>query len=126
MRVRKNLLVATALNIALLSGCVMRMKSPETLYIYPLNPAPPSITEEVALAKASETMFHQGFDMEKWQVHEVKKLPAQAPDRAADKYFIRFSPKPGLRVGFGEGRKTRRYDVWLQGGRVICASSWGY
>ncbi len=118
---------AAAVLLLLMSGCILTVaprSGPD--HIFSVEPAPPFLTEELALSKARQTMNMESSAVNLWQPTRVDQPPSKAPDGTPDKYFVRwsFNPNEGT-VSFVNGRKYRRYIVGLHGNRVICRRSDG-
>jgi len=74
------------------------------------------LTEELAVAKATETFQKEGYKMDQWQLTRAGTPPSEAPDGTPDKYFDRFSFRPTEgRVSFTNGKRYRTVQVGLEG-----------
>lgn len=92
---------------------------------FELNPAPPFLTEELALEKARETLRLDGFDPKEWVPDDDNRTAA--PDGRADERFVRNTLNPnqgyiqfsrsepwGVRIVYLELREsTLVTHVWL-------------
>jgi hypothetical protein len=93
-------------------------------HVYELSETPQVLTEELAIAKARETMAAEGFDLERW--HLQKLQPGSARLRAAfgtndylEASFGRTTFTWG-RLHFTDGSHGRCVQIRLEGNRVIC------
>jgi hypothetical protein len=89
-----------------------------------VQPTPKFLTEELAIAKARETLAMDGYKVGEWEPTRASQPPTKAPDGTPDKYFDRFSFRANAgRVTFSKikGKQFRTYDVRLEGNRVICS-----
>ncbi len=94
-------------------------------YTYKVKPAPLFLSEELALTKAWQTLAREGFNSNEWKVVRTSH-PATAPDGTQDRYFSRMrfpgqDPARGT-VEFRHGDVRRKFDVLLDGDRIICHS----
>ena len=114
-------LLKSTLAVLLLSGCDTP-RWDEKPQVYIIQPAPAFLSEELALDKARETLGRDGYQVDEWQVLKTDAPKLKAPDGRRDRYFDRFSwnPRAG-RVYFQKGKKTRSYDVRLDGDRLTCS-----
>ena len=113
-------LLGSVLACLLLSGCQVTRWN-EGPQIYTIHPAPPFLTEALALEKARETLARDGFSLDEWPIMKTDAPKGKTPDGPRDKYFDRFSFRPHAgRVHFSNGKKTRSYDVSLDGDRLTC------
>ncbi len=84
------------------------------------------LTEELAVAKATETFKMEGFNMERWQLTRAGNPPSKAPDGTPDTCFERFSFSPAEgRVHFTDGKRDRTVQVGLEGDRLVCFMFYG-
>ena len=84
------------------------------------------LTEELALAKAKETIQLEGYSLDKWQLTRAGTPPSDAPDGTPDLLFDRFSFRPTEgKVNFTNGKRYRTVMVSLQGDRVVCYMFYG-
>lgn len=90
------------------------------LHVYELSEQPKFLTEELAIAKAKETLEDDGLDTSAWQ-----PLPCgqtTAPDGRTDQFFSRntLTTNEGSIV-FTNGPSTMRIvRVQLEGNRIVC------
>ena len=133
--VRRTINVLLLLSIALFTnGCVFLLyKSVQQdraiaamhgkKYTYKEKPAPLFLSEELALTKARQTLAREGFNTNEWKL-VLASNPAMAPDGSRDRYFARMrfpgqNPARGM-VQFRNGDLRRKFDVRLDGDRIIC------
>ena len=84
------------------------------------------LTEELAIAKATETFTKEGRSMQQWRVYRPDISPSKAPDGTPDKYFDRFSFRPTEgRVHFTDGKRYATVQVRLEGDRLVCFMFYG-
>lgn len=84
------------------------------------------LTEELAIAKATETFTKEGFKMGRWQLSGAGSPLSKAPDGTPDAYFERFSFSPTEgRVHFTDGKRYRTVQVRLEGDRLVCFMFYG-
>ena len=92
---------------------------------YTVKPAPPFLTDDLALAKARETLRREGFNTNEWMAVPTP-YPRKAPDGTQDKYLSRFvnstSSWPRGTIVFQRGDARRKFDVRLDGKRIVCYS----
>jgi hypothetical protein len=90
------------------------------MHTFELSEQPKFLTEELALAKARETLKADGLDPTVWQ--PLRYGQTTAPDGRTDEYFSRntITTNEGSIV-FTNGPTTMRIvRVRLQGSRIVC------
>jgi hypothetical protein len=94
-------------------------------HIFELSERPAFLTEELALAKARETMTGDGLDLTIWQIQRDGRT--FAPDGRVDEFAARNTINSNHVVfAFTNGSTSTRFvSVELAGSRVICQSSLG-
>jgi hypothetical protein len=134
---RTTLHLAFLLSVALLTnGCVVlfyqSIKQHRQVaamhgkkYSYRVKPEPQFLSEELAVGKAWQTLAREGFQTNEWKLVRSSH-PATAPDGRRDRYFSRMrlatqNPARGT-VEFKKDPLRRRFDVHLDGSRMICYS----
>jgi hypothetical protein len=92
---------------------------------FELSESPAFLAEELALAKARETMRRDGFDLATWQLRRDGRTTA--PDGRIDEFAARNTINSNRVVfAFTNGSASTRFvSVELAGIRVICQSSLG-
>ena len=120
MKAQLHLVLGIALATVVWSGCIAR--GPGPAHVFSVDPAPLFLTEELAVAKARETLVLEGYSLSDWQITRAYNPPSWAPDGTPDEYFDRFvfTTNAG-RVHFIKGSVYRTYDVRLEGDRLICS-----
>lgn len=94
-------------------------------HVFQLSEQPAFLTEELALAKARETLTRDGLDASVWQPQRDGRTIA--PDGRADEFAAR-NTIDSNRVVFAftsSAAQTRFVSVELAGSQVICQSSIG-
>lgn len=94
-------------------------------YVFQLSERPAFLTEELALAKARETLMRDGLDASVWQPQRDGRTTA--PDGRTDEFAAR-NTIDSNRVVFAftsSATQTRFVSVELAGNQVICLSSIG-
>jgi len=120
MKAELHLVLGIALAAVVWSGCRGQGSGPA--HVFSVDPVPPFLTEELAVAKARETLELEGYRLSDWQITRAYNPPSEAPDGTPDEYFDRFSFRPNAgRVHFIQGSVYRTYDVRLEGDRLICS-----
>ncbi len=110
--------------IAALTGCIGPGEGQH--HVFQLKEAPRVLTEELAVAKATETFKREGYKLEKWQLTRANNPASKAPDGTPDAYFERFSFSPNKgRVHFTDGDRYRTVQVSLEGDRLVCFMFYG-
>ena len=123
LRTKLCLLLGIALTPLVLAGCFIGPSSgPEHVFV--VEPPPPFLTEELAVAKARETLAKEGYKLNDWQITRTNAPHGHAPDGTPDKYLRRFGTNYG-RLHFKSGKGSREYDVRLESNRVVCSSFQG-
>ena len=120
MKNKIRLLVLGLVAAMTFSGCIMsadERSGPE--YVFPLQSAPPFLSEEMAVEQARATLAMEGYHVDQWQLTNREQSGTLAPDGTRDRYLIRHQNTYG-RVSFPNGKHYRTYDVSLQGSRVVC------
>jgi len=94
-------------------------------HTFDLSERPAFLTEELALAKARETMTKDGFDLATWQLQRDRRT--SAADGRTDEFAARNTINSNRVVfAFTNGSASTRFvSVQLAGSRVICQSSLG-
>ena len=94
-------------------------------HTFELSERPVFLTEELALAKANDTMTRNGFDLATWRVQRNGRTTA--PDGRVDEFAARSTINSNRVVfAFANGSASTRFvSVELAGSRVICQSSLG-
>ena len=109
--------------VALLTACGPRSGRH---HVFQLKETPQMLTEELAVAKATETFQKEGYKMDQWQLTRAGTPPSEAPDGTPDKYFDRFSFRPTEgRVSFTDGKQFRTVQICLEGDRLVCFMFYG-
>lgn len=92
---------------------------------FELSESPAFLAEELALAKARETMRRDGFDLATWQLQRGGRTTA--PDGRIDEFAARNTINSNRVVfAFTNGSASTRFvSVERTGSRVICQSSLG-
>jgi hypothetical protein len=93
-------------------------------HVYELAEQPKFLTEELAIAKARETLTRDGLDIAAWQ--PVPDDRTKAPDGRTDEFLSRntITPNHGS-IMFTNGTGTRFVSVELDGRRLVCQTSIG-
>ena len=94
------------------------------LHTYQIRPVPQFLTDDLAVAKARQTLALDGYDVSVWQPSEDDR--SKAPDGTPDVYLVRNTINPNR--GFIEFLDTNRTDrnpsrivtVELKGEHVEC------
>ena len=94
-------------------------------YSYRIKPEPQFLSEELAVGKAWQTLAREGFQTNEWKLVRSSNR-ATAPDGKRDRYFARMrlatqNPARGT-VEFKKDTLRRRFDVQLDGSRIVCHS----
>ena len=120
MKNKMRLLGLVLLAAMTFSGC-LRLANPRPgpEYVFPLQSAPPFLSEELAVEQARATLAMEGYNVDQWQLTNREQSGTLAPDGTRDRYLIRYQNTYG-RVSFLNGKHYRTYDVSLQGSRVVC------
>jgi len=94
-------------------------------HVFELSESPSFLTEEMALAKARDTLTREGTDLAIWQPQRDGRT--SAPDGRLDEFAARNTINSNQVVfAFTNGSASTRFvSVELAGGRVICQSSVG-
>jgi hypothetical protein len=94
-------------------------------YVYELSEQPKHLTEELALAKASETLSQGGLDVKAWRPVPAGRTATSAGRK--DEFVSRNAMNPNrVVIMFTNGGTSSRFvSVELEGGRVICQTSVG-
>ena len=109
--------------VALLTACGPREGA---RHVFQLKEAPRMLTEELAVAKATETFQKEGYKLDQWQLTRAGNPPSEAPDGTPDQYFDRFSFRPTEgRVSFTNGKRYRTVKVCLEGDQLVCFMFYG-
>jgi hypothetical protein len=87
-------------------------------HVYELSERPRYLTEDMAIAKARETLARDGFDINAWRLLRADRSLA-AEDRA-DEYFVRNTKNPNAGVfTVQDATGSRRFvHVELDGAKV--------
>lgn len=105
------------LSAVLLSGC--RIGTPDgPRHEFALLAAPPSLTEELAIAYAGKAMELDGYSTNDWSLWPVPEPLTSAMKKSPYKFLIPISSDVGG-IGFTRNSETRDYIVQLNGDRVI-------
>lgn len=93
-------------------------------HVYELSEQPKFLTEELAMARARETLTRDGLDVAAWQ--PVPDERSKAPDGRTDQFLSRnaITPNHGS-IMFTNCTGTRFVSVELDGSRVVCQTSIG-
>lgn len=100
-------------------------------HVFQLNETPAMLSEALAIEKAREALSKQGFDLERWQLRNLRKdprdiliRPSKAPDGTPDIFLERNMRAPNWanwgRLHFTDGKRNRCVQVSLQGNRLVC------
>ena len=118
------------------AGCRLGVEA-GPIHTFIIDPAPPFLTEKLAIEKGWETLAQDGCKTNMFDLVELPKtqreshfddstwakelLARKAPDGTLDKYFKRASATKGM-VNFYNPKKRifRQYEVNLEGNNVIC------
>jgi len=93
-------------------------------HVFQLSERPAFLTEELALAKARETLARDGLDASVWQLQRDGRTIA--PDGRMDEFGARNTIDSNRVVfAFTRAAQTRFVSVELAGSQVICQSSIG-
>ncbi|MEO8429332.1 MAG: hypothetical protein ABI651_19750 [Verrucomicrobiota bacterium] len=126
MKTKLYRMLGSALTAFLLAGCAPWS---EPQHVFSVQPAPAFLTEELAVAKARDTLAKEGYNPNEWEITRALLPPSTAPDGTPDKYFVRWSYGPWRdnagRVMFIKGKRHRTYDIRLEGNRVVCSAFHG-
>lgn len=116
--------ILLSIGVLALAGCSRPSQGPQ--HVFQLKEAVQILTEEMAIAAATETFTKEGYNMEQWHVTRAYNPPSKAPDGTPDKYFDRFSFRPTEgRVHFSDGTQYRTVNVRLEGDRLVCFMFYG-
>ena len=94
-------------------------------HVYELSERPKHLTEDLALAKARETLVRDGLNTTAWQpVREARSTDA---DGRTDEFVSRNTVNPNrVVVMFTNATKSARFvSVELDGSRIVCRTSIG-
>lgn len=115
------LLALLLLTAMALGGCILstgQRCGPD--YVFPLETAPPFLSEELAVEKARATLAVEGYNVDQWKLTNLGQAGrGKSPDGTRDRFLVRYQDTYG-RISFANGKLTRTYDVSLQGSRVVC------
>src|SRR5688572_23630033 len=94
-------------------------------HVFELSESPFFLSEEMALAKARDTLTRDGIDLAIWQPQRDGRT--SAPDGRVDEFAARNTINSNhLVFAFTNGSASTRFvSVELAGSRVICQSSIG-
>lgn len=97
-----------------------RIGPPHTFAIYE---PPRFLTEELALAKAKDTLSADGYDVAAWQ--PMRDRRTTAPDGRTDEFMARngTTPNRGVIMFTSTTASVRLVSVELDGSRVVCQTS---
>ena len=116
--------ILLSIGVIALAGCSGPSEGPQ--HVFQLKEAPQILTEEMAVAKATETFTKEGYKMEQWRMYRPDISSSKAPDGTPDKYFDRFSFRPTEgRVHFTDGKQHRTVQVRLEADRLVCFMFYG-
>ncbi len=90
---------------------------------FELSESPRFLTEDVALARARETLSRDGYDVTVW--HPLRDGRTTAPDGRTDDFMARNSitSNRGVITFTNSTESPRLVSVTLDGGRVVCQTS---
>lgn len=121
------LLAAAVVFGALVTGRYFRNLDHD--FTYQLPGTPSFLTEQLALAKAQETLSQVVNDADNWRpLHVQRRKTSTAPDGTQDWYFVRFTPadpNAGM-ILFASGRHPNEelaVQVELRGAYLSCLVS---
>jgi hypothetical protein len=124
LSIMRTVFTLLSIGVIALAGCFGPSEGPQ--HVFQLKEAPQLLTEELAVAKATETFTKEGYKMEQWQLTRAGNPPSKAPDGTPDKCFDRFSFRPTEgRVHFTDGKRYRTVQVRLEGDRLVCFMFYG-
>jgi len=92
-------------------------------HTYTLSQSPRFLTEELAMARARDTLSLDGYDVAVWQPLRVGRTAA--PDGRTDEFMARniVTPNRGVIMFTSTTASPRLVSVTLDGSRVVCQTS---
>ena len=94
-------------------------------HVYELADQPKHLTEELALAKASDALTRDGLDIKAWRPVPIGRIAVSGA--RADEFVSRNTMSPNrVVIMFTNGTTSSRFvSVELEGSRVVCQTSIG-